>query len=120
MFIYINSRNIIINTNGGEIIMSTDKDFNDLFLNNVNSNDISTRSMMGEYIIYYDSVVIGGLYDNRLLVKATKSALDNLQEYSLVSPYPNAKEMILIPEFTKRKDLPNLFENIKNDLEKGK
>ncbi|WP_425255112.1 TfoX/Sxy family protein [Mammaliicoccus sciuri] len=98
--------------------MVTDKDFNDLFLNNMNSNNISTKNMMGEYIIYYDSVVIGGLYDNQLLVKATKSALNNLQGYSLVSPYPNAKEMILIPEFTKRINFTNLFENIKNDLEK--
>ncbi|MFW2630387.1 transcriptional regulator, partial [Staphylococcus aureus] len=53
--------------------MATKKDVHDLFLNHVNSNAVKTRKMMGEYIIYYDSVVIGGLYDNRLLVKATKS-----------------------------------------------
>ena len=54
---------------------------------------------MGEYIIYYDGVVIGGLYDNRLLVKATKSARHQFQDNTLVSPYPGAKEMILIPDF---------------------
>lgn len=54
--------------------MATKKDVHDLFLNHVNSNAVKTRKMMGEYIIYYDGVVIGGLYDNRLLVKATKSA----------------------------------------------
>ncbi|SHC63024.1 Putative cytosolic protein [Staphylococcus aureus] len=40
--------------------MATEKDVNDLFLNHVNSNDVKTRKMMGEYIIYYDGVVIGG------------------------------------------------------------
>lgn len=58
--------------------MATKKDVHDLFLNHVNSNAVKTRKMIGEYIIYYDSVVIGGLYDNRLLVKATKSARHQL------------------------------------------
>lgn len=51
----------------------------------MNSNAVKTRKTMGEYIIYYDSVVIGGLYDNRLLVKATKSAQQKLQDNTLVS-----------------------------------
>lgn len=58
--------------------MATEKDVNDLFLNHVNSNDVKTRKMMGEYIIYYDGVVIGGLYDNRLLVKATKKCTSSI------------------------------------------
>ncbi|HDH4276161.1 TPA: TfoX/Sxy family protein [Staphylococcus aureus] len=91
---------------------------NDLFLNHVNSNDVKTRKMMGEYIIYYDGVVIGGLYDNRLLVKATKSARHQFQDNTLVSPYPGAKEMILIPHFVKVINLTDLFELIKNDLQK--
>ncbi len=64
------------------------------FLNHVNSNAVKTRKMMGEYIIYYDGVVIGGLYDNRLLVKVTKSAQQKLQDkVIIVSPYPGAKEL---------------------------
>ncbi|SUK38817.1 Putative cytosolic protein [Staphylococcus aureus] len=84
----------------------------------MNSNAVKTRKMMGEYIIYYDGVVIGGLYDNRLLVKATKSAQQKLQDNTLVSPYPGAKEMILIPDFTEVTTLNDLFELIKNDLKK--
>lgn len=98
--------------------MATEKDINDLFLNHVNSNAVKTRKMMGEYIIYYDGVVIGGLYDNRLLVKATKSAQQKLQDNTLESPYPGAKEMILIPDFAEVTNLNYLFELIKNDLQK--
>ncbi|MBU5853050.1 hypothetical protein JVV08_19645, partial [Vibrio cholerae O1] len=68
--------------------MATKKDVHDLFLNHVNSNAVKTIKMMGEDIIYYDSVVIGGLYDNRLLVKANKSERHQLQNNTLVSPYP--------------------------------
>ncbi|HEB0872203.1 TfoX/Sxy family protein [Staphylococcus aureus] len=98
--------------------MATKKDVHDLFLNHVNSNAVKTRKMMGEYIIYYDGVVIGGLYDNRLLVKATKSAQQKLQDNTLVSPYPGSKEMILILDFTEATNLTDLFKIIKNDLKK--
>ncbi|PZL65279.1 TfoX/Sxy family protein [Staphylococcus aureus] len=98
--------------------MATKKDVHDLFLNHVNSNAVKTRKMMGEYIIYYDGVVIGGLYDNRLLVKATKSAQQKLQDNTLVSPYPGSKEMILILDFTEATNLTDLFKTIQNDLKK--
>lgn len=98
--------------------MATKKDVHDLFLNHVNSNAVKTRKMMGEYIIYYDGVVIGGLYDNGLLVKATKSAQQKLQDNTLVSPYPGSKEMILILDFTEATNLTDLFKTIKNDLKK--
>ena len=98
--------------------MATKKDVHDLFLNHVNSNAVKTRKMMGEYFIYYDGVVIGGLYDNRLLVKATKSAQQKLQDNTLVSPYPGSKEMILILDFTEATNLTDLFKTIKNDLKK--
>ncbi|HDK5184605.1 TfoX/Sxy family protein [Staphylococcus aureus] len=98
--------------------MATKKDVHDLFLNHVNSNAVKTRKMMGEYIIYYDGVVIGGLYDNRLLVKTTKSAQQKLQDNTLVSPYPGSKEMILILDFTEATNLTDLFKTIKNDLKK--
>ncbi|UDI77085.1 TfoX/Sxy family protein [Staphylococcus taiwanensis] len=98
--------------------MPTDKDFHETFLNMFDSSKIKTRSMMGEYLLYYDGKVIGGLYDNRLLVKATKSALKELEGYELVSPYPNAKEMICIPNMSDIEDIEALFVGIKNDLHK--
>ncbi len=67
---------------------------------------------MGEYLVYYE----GGLYDNRLLVKASNSSLEKLEGYELVSPYPNAKEMIFIPNINDIEDIETLFSDIKNDL----
>ncbi len=60
--------------------------------------------------------MIGGLYDNRLLVKASNSSLEKLEGYELVSPYPNAKEMIFIPNISDIEDIETLFSDIKNDL----
>ncbi len=61
-------------------------------------------------------MVIGGLYDNILLVKGTKSAQQKLQDNTIVSPYPGAKEMILIPDFDDATNLTDLFNTKKNDL----
>ena len=57
-------------------------------------NGISYRKMMGEYIIYKNNVIVGGIYDNRFLIKKTKS-LENsdLKEHI---PYPSAKPMLLV------------------------
>lgn len=71
---------------------------------------------MGEYLVYYDGKMIGGLYDNRLLVKASNSSLEKLEGYELVSPYPNAKEMIFIPNINDIEDIETLFSDMKNDL----
>lgn len=96
--------------------MATDKSFHEIFLNKINLSKIKTRSMMGEYLVYYDGKVIGGLYDNRLLVKASNSSLEKLEGYELVSPYPNAKEMIFIPNINDIEDIETMFSDIKNDL----
>ncbi|MBI5973633.1 TfoX/Sxy family protein [Staphylococcus caledonicus] len=98
--------------------MATEKEMNELLLENVDKDKVRTRKMMGEYIIYYEDVVIGGLYDNRLLVKATKSALEELHSNPLASPYPKAKKMILVPDFTQHGNLTELFKTIKKELKK--
>lgn len=55
---------------------------------------ISYKKMMGEYILYYNGVIFGGIYDNRFLVKKTESILDrNLKEQL---PYPKGSTMLLI------------------------
>ena len=57
--------------------------------------DISSRAMMGEYVIYYRGKVIGGIYDDRFLVKPTGSARRLLPDGVYELPYPGAKEMLL-------------------------
>ncbi len=57
--------------------------------------DISMRAMMGEYVVYYKDKVIGGLYDNRFLIKPTNAAHSMMPEAPLEQPYPGAKDMLL-------------------------
>ena len=62
--------------------------------------DISSRSMMGEYVLYYQGKVVGGIYDDRLLLKPTKTALQilsDLEKKPLMDiPYEGAKEMLVV------------------------
>jgi len=58
-------------------------------------DDISSRAMMGEYIIYYRGKVIGGIYDDRFLVKPVKSAVNMMPDAEMELPYEGAKEMLL-------------------------
>ena len=52
--------------------------------------------MMGEYILYCQGKVFGGIYDDRFLVKPTKSALTVMSDAKIESPYEGAKEMLLV------------------------
>ena len=56
--------------------------------------NISYKKMMGEYILYKDDVIFGGVYDNRFLIKKTKSLLNSGLKEQI--PYPNAKPMLLV------------------------
>ena len=56
--------------------------------------EINYRAMMGEYIIYYRERVVGGIYDDRLLVKPTKSAVSYMTTATYELPYEGAKEML--------------------------
>ena len=57
---------------------------------------ISYRAMMGEYIIYYREKIVGGIYDDRLLVKPVKSAASLMPNAIYELPYDGAKEMLLV------------------------
>ena len=73
-------------------------------------NDITYRAMMGEYIIYYQGRVIGGIYDDRFLVKNTKNARTLMPDVSLELPYEGAKEMLLVEDIENKVFLRDLFE----------
>ena len=90
--------------------MPTDKTFLAYILGQLSfaGEDISTRPMMGEYLLYYRGKLIGGLYDNRLLVKPTSAARALLPDASLEPPYPGAKPLLLV-EST---DTPSLLSDL--------
>ena len=72
--------------------------------------------MMGEYILYYRGKIVGGIYDDRLLVKETKSALELMPAAICNFPYEGAKEMLLVDEVDSKEFLTELFEAMYNEL----
>ena len=78
--------------------------------------DVTYRPMMGEYIIYYGGKVIGGIYDDRFLVKPTKSAVAMMSECRYEIPYEGAKEMLLVEDIDNREFLMELFEAMYDEL----
>ena len=72
-------------------------------------DEITYRAMMGEYIIYYRSKIVGGIYDDRLLVKPVKSAILLMPEATYELPYEGAKEMLLVDNVDNKDFLTQLF-----------
>ena len=81
---------------------------------------LSARAMMGEYVLYYGGKVVGGVYDNRLLVKPTQSALALLPDAPRELPYEGAKEMLLVEDIEDRELLAKLFEAIYEEMPEPK
>ena len=77
---------------------------------------VSLRGMMGEYIIYYKGKIIGGIYDDRLLVKPTKSAERLMPSAARELPYEGAKEMLLVDDLDDRSSLETLLTAIYDEL----
>ena len=97
--------------------MASSKEFLRLILEQLSDlDDISYRSMMGEYIIYYRGKIVGGIYDDRLLVKKTKSAQALMPAAVCDFPYEGAKEMLLVDEIDDKEFLTKLFEAMYNEL----
>ena len=78
--------------------------------------DIRYRAMMGEYILYYREKVVGGVYDDRFLIKNVKSARERMLDASLERPYEGAKEMILVENVEDKEFLTDLFKAIYDEL----
>lgn len=78
--------------------------------------DITYRAMMGEFILYYRGKVVGGIYDNRFLVKPTKSAVSLMPEARYELPYAGAKEMLLVDIVESKEFLTNLFQAMYDEL----
>ena len=78
--------------------------------------EITYRAMMGEYILYYRGKIIGGIYDDRLLVKPTKSAISYMPTVTYEIPYENAKEMLFVEEVDNKDFLIGLFDAMYDEL----
>ena len=79
--------------------MASSKEYLQFILEQLSDlEEISYRAMMGEYIIYYRDRIVGGIYDDRLLVKPTKSAVSYMATAIYELPYEGAKEMLLVED----------------------
>lgn len=94
--------------------MASSKEYIDFVLEQCNG--LSTRAMMGEYVLYYDGKVVGGVYDNRLLVKPTPSAAMLMPNATREPPYKGAKEMILVENIDDKHFLDKLFKSMYEEL----
>lgn len=90
--------------------MSSSKEYLNFIVEQLSDLEgISYRAMMGEYIIYYQGKIIGGIYDDRLLVKPTKSAKAYMPSACYELPYDGAKEMLLVDDVDNKEYLQGLF-----------
>ncbi|MBQ6503406.1 MAG: TfoX/Sxy family protein [Flexilinea sp.] len=97
--------------------MASNKEYLDFILEQLSELDgITWRAMMGEYIIYYQGRIVGGIYDNRFLVKPTKSAKTMMPNANLEPPYEGAKEMLLVDNVENKDFLKELLEALYDEL----
>jgi len=93
--------------------MASSEEYLDFILEQLSElEEMSYRPMMGEYILYYRGKIIGGIYDNRLLLKPVKQVLDQLRQNRLERPYEGAKEMILIEDIEDKSCLIRLIKEM--------
>ena len=97
--------------------MASSKEYLDFILGQLSElDDISYRAMMGEYIIYHRGKIVGGIYDDRLLVKPTKSAVAMMPNADMELPYEGAKEMLLVDDVDNKEFLCGLLEAMYDEL----
>lgn len=97
--------------------MASSKEYLDFILEQLSElEEITYRAMMGEYIIYYRGKIVGGIYDDRLLVKPIKSAVSLMPNAIYELPYEGAKEMLLVDDVDSKDFLTKLFNAMYNDL----
>ena len=94
--------------------MASSKEYVDFILEQCEG--LTTRAMMGEFVLYYGGKVVGGVYDNRLLVKPTPSAKKMMPDAPMELPYEGAKEMLLVEDIENRDFLKELFEAMYEEL----
>ena len=97
--------------------MATTKDYRDFILEQLSLLDnITCKSMMGEYLLYYNGILFGGIYDDRLLVKI----VDNNKKYNMQEsiPYESAKPMYLVDDVDNQEVLRDIVLDTYKDLKK--
>ena len=97
--------------------MASSKESLDFILEQLSElDDVTYHAMMGEYIIYYRGKIVGGIYDDRLLVKLTKSAVALMPDADRELPYEGAKKMLFVDNVENKEFLRELLEAMYEEL----
>lgn len=97
--------------------MASSKEYLDFILEQLSElEEITYRAMMSEFIIYYRGKIVGGIYDDRLLVKPVKSAVAFMPNATFELPYEGAKEMLLVDDVDNKEFLSRLFNVMYDEL----
>lgn len=97
--------------------MASSREYLDFILEQLSGVEgITWRAMMGEYILYHRGRILGGLYDDRFLVKPTKAALEMMPDAERELPYEGAKEMLLVDNVDSREFLTVLVTAMADEL----
>ena len=97
--------------------MASSKEYLNFILDQLSGlNGIAHRAMMGEYIIYYNGKIVGGIYDDRFLIKPVKSALIMLPDAKMELPYEGGKDMVLVEDVDNRDLLQELLQAMYEEL----
>ena len=97
--------------------MASTKEYLDFILGQLsNLEEITDRAMMTEYILYYRGKIVGGIYDDRLLVKPVETAIRYMPKVRYELPYDGTKEMLLVEEVDNREFLEGLFQVMYDEL----
>ena len=101
--------------------MASSKEYLEFIMEQLSElDDIFCRTMMGEYIIYYRGKIVGGIYDDRFLVKPVKSAVRMLPDTQMEIPYEGAREMLLVDNVENKEFLRDLLEAMYKELPQPK
>ena len=121
VLLFLKSWKFIIQTEAYFKIMSSSREYLQFILEQLSElKEITYRSMMGEFIIYYRGKIVGGIYDDRLLIKPVKSAILYMKVIKYELPYEGAKEMLLVDEVDNKEFLTGLFNAMYDELPKAK
>lgn len=96
--------------------MASSGEYHDFIMDQLSGLDVSSRKMMGEYVVYYKGKVIGGIYDNRFLIKPVDSAVSRMRDAQRVIPYKSAKEMLEVENIENKQFLAELFDLMYDEL----
>lgn len=101
--------------------MASSREYLNFILEQLSGLDgITYKAMMGEFIIYYKGKIVGGIYDNRFLVKPVKAAIKYMPDAEYELPYETAKEMLLVDDVENRDFLEGLLNAMYDELPEPK